>query len=210
METPAQAASVFGDRLHLAERYLLLLGSAGVQRGLIGPREVPNLWARHLLNCAAVAPLIPTGSGVTDVGSGAGLPGIVLALSRPDLPVRLVEPSLRRTTFLSEVIAELQLTDQVEVVRARAEDVTGSCPVVVARAVAPLEKLARTSWHLVRPGGALLAMKGRTAAEELERDRPRLPRDVQQAAVVACGDPESPLHATVVRLDRRGGRVAVA
>lgn len=209
VDTPDQAASVFGDRLPLAERYAEHLATAGVERGLLGPREVPNLWPRHLFNCAAVAELIPQAEPLSDVGSGAGLPGLVLAIRRPDIAVTLIEPSLRRTTFLDEVIRDLGLADQVTVVRARAEEIAGPRPLVVARAVAPLQKLAKSCWHLLGPGGFLLAMKGRTAAAELERARPHLPRDVASAAVLSCGQLDSPLSATVIRVGRRvHGRVA--
>ena len=167
---PSSAAGVFADRLALAERYVDLLTSAGVERGLIGPREVPRIWERHVLNCAVVVPRVPMGATVADVGSGAGLPGLVWAIARPDLHVTLIEPLLRRTTFLEETIEALGL-DQVTVLRARAEDVHESFDVVTARAVAPLEKLARWCLPLVRPGGVLLALKGRTAQEEVASSR---------------------------------------
>ena len=167
---PSSAAGVFADRLALAERYVDLLTSAGVERGLIGPREVPRIWERHVLNCAVVVPRVPMGATVADVGSGAGLPGLVWAIARSDLHVTLIEPLLRRTTFLEETIEALGL-DQVTVLRARAEDVHESFDVVTARAVAPLEKLARWCLPLVRPGGVLLALKGRTAQEEVASSR---------------------------------------
>jgi 16S rRNA (guanine527-N7)-methyltransferase len=157
---------VFADRLPLARRYVDLLASAGVERGLIGPREVSRLWERHVLNCAVVAERVPERATVADVGSGAGLPGLVWAIARPDLDVTLIEPQLRRTAFLDEAIEALGL-DQVRVLRARAEDVDESFDVVTARAVAPLEKLARWCLPLVRPGGVLLALKGRTASDEV-------------------------------------------
>ena len=149
---------MFGVRLELAEQYAELLASAGVIRGLIGPRETPRLWERHLLNCAVLGELIPTDSTVCDIGSGAGLPGLVLAIARPDLTVTLVEPLLRRTTFLDEAVQELGL-DQVEVIRARAEELHGRrrFDVVTSRAVAPLPKLARWSLPLTRPGGVVVA-----------------------------------------------------
>jgi len=128
----------------LAVAYAEALATDGVTRGLIGPREVPRLWERHLLNCAVVAEAIPDGSEVCDIGSGAGLPGLVLSIRRPDLRVTLVEPLLRRTTFLTEVAERLDLTN-VEVVRDRAEALHGSreCSVVTSRAVAPLPRLWR-------------------------------------------------------------------
>jgi 16S rRNA (guanine527-N7)-methyltransferase len=169
--TPA-ARALFGDRLGLAEAYAELLASDGVIRGLIGPREAPRIWDRHLLNCAAVAELIPSGVVVADVGSGAGLPGIVLALARPDLSVVLIEPLARRTAFLIEAVSTLGLDGQVELVRARAEDAaaempTGPTDIVTARAVAPLDRLAGWCLPLVVTGGRLLALKGASAAEEV-------------------------------------------
>lgn len=141
---PAAAADLLGGQLSLAQEYARLLTTDGVQRGLVGPGEAPRIWDRHLLNCAVVAELVPVGASVTDVGSGAGLPGIVLALARPDLQVRLVEPMARRTTFLNEVVAALGLAGQVSVERARAEECAGRIPlaaVVTARALAPLDRL---------------------------------------------------------------------
>lgn len=156
---------MFGARLHLAERYADLLATVAVERGLIGPREVPRLWERHLMNCAVVVPRVPVEATVADVGSGAGLPGLVWAIVRPDLDVTLIEPLLRRTVFLEEAVDALEL-DHVTVRRARAEEVTDTYDVVTARAVAPLEKLAAWCLPLVRPGGILLALKGRTAQDE--------------------------------------------
>lgn len=174
---PAPASGVFASALPAAERYAALLADAGVTRGLIGPREVPRLWQRHLLNCALLGDAVPEGCTVADVGSGAGLPGVVLALLRPDLRVTLVEPLLRRTAFLEEVVAELGLSG-VEVVRARAEDLHGQrrFGIVTARAVAPLERLGRWCLPLVEPGGALVAMKGRSAEEEVAAARSALRR----------------------------------
>jgi 16S rRNA (guanine527-N7)-methyltransferase len=160
--------AAFGDGWPKLHRYAELLADAGVVRGLIGPREVPRLWTRHLLNCAQVAPAFVADSRVCDLGSGAGLPGVVLALARPDLQVTLLEPLLRRTTFLNEVVADLDLAN-VEVVRGRAEDHAGAgFDAVTARAVAPLERLARWALPMCRPGGRLVAMKGVSAEAELE------------------------------------------
>lgn len=155
-------------RLELAERYAELLATDGVVRGLIGPREAPRLWERHLLNCAVLAEAIPEGATVCDVGSGAGLPGLVVAIARPDVRITLVEPLLRRTTFLDEVVASLGL-DNVEVVRGRADELHGTrtFDVVTSRAVAPLERLLRWSMPLVSPEGALIAMKGESIDEEI-------------------------------------------
>ena len=162
------AAGVFSHALPLAERFAALLAGDGVVRGLIGPRETTRLWERHLLNCALLGGAIEESVEVCDIGSGAGLPGIVLALARPDLKVTLVEPLLRRTTFLEEAVRELGLTN-VEVVRARAEQLHGErdFDAVTSRAVAPLDRLLAWSMPLVRRGGALMAMKGSSAQEEV-------------------------------------------
>ncbi|MGI8524400.1 MAG: 16S rRNA (guanine(527)-N(7))-methyltransferase RsmG [Nocardioides sp.] len=153
------------------------LAGPGVERGLIGPREAPRLWERHLLNCGLLTPLLPADASVADIGSGAGLPGLVLALARPDLRVTLVEPLLRRTVFLAEV-AEALGADNVEVVRARADALHGQrrFDVVTSRAVAPLERLLSWSMPLVSATGALLAMKGSSVAEEIATARPTLRR----------------------------------
>ncbi|MFI7005768.1 16S rRNA (guanine(527)-N(7))-methyltransferase RsmG [Streptomyces sp. NPDC050145] len=167
---PEQARAVFGDRYQDAVRYAELLADAGVQRGLIGPREVPRLWERHILNCAVLSEVVPEGVTVCDVGSGAGLPGIPLALVRPDLKITLLEPLLRRTNFLTEVVELLGL-DHVTVVRGRAEEVLGKLTpvhVVTARAVAPLDRLAAWGVPLLRPYGEMLALKGDTAEEEIK------------------------------------------
>ncbi|WP_326563090.1 16S rRNA (guanine(527)-N(7))-methyltransferase RsmG [Micromonospora sp. NBC_01796] len=167
------ARTLFGDRLDLATAYAELLATDGVLRGLIGPREAPRIWDRHLLNCAAVAELIPTGSSVLDVGSGAGLPGIVLAIARPDLSVVLVEPLARRTAFLTEAVTALGLDSSVTVLRARAEELAGGGPagvpadIVTARAVAPLDRLAGWCLPLTTLGGRVLALKGSSAADEV-------------------------------------------
>lgn len=159
---------MFSHALPLAERYADLLATDGVVRGLIGPREVPRLWERHLVNCALLAEAIPHGADVCDIGSGAGLPGLVLAIARPDLSVTLVEPLLRRSTFLREAVSTLGLQN-VEVVRARAEELHGKreFSVVTSRAVAPLERLLGWSMPLVRQGGELVAMKGSSAQAEI-------------------------------------------
>lgn len=197
---PSSAAGVFGDRLPVAERYVDLLTSAGVERGLIGPREIPRIWDRHILNCAVVVPRVPVGAMVADVGSGAGLPGLVWAIARPDLRVTLIEPLLRRTSFLEEAVDILGL-DQVTVLRARAEDVQESFDVVTARAVAPLEKLAGWCLPLVRPGGVLLALKGRTAEEEVASSRVSLHKMGATDIVVSShGDLQVPT--TVVEVSR--------
>jgi 16S rRNA (guanine527-N7)-methyltransferase len=166
---PEVARRVFAsDRLDQAVRFTELLATEGVLRGLIGPREAPRLWDRHVLNSAVLQEAIPESASICDIGTGAGLPGLVVAIARPDLRVTLVEPLLRRTTFLEEVVAELDL-DHVRVVRGRAEDLRGTdtFDVVTSRAVAPLERLLGWSMPLVSPTGALLAMKGRTIHDEV-------------------------------------------
>lgn len=150
-----------------------ILATRGVERGLIGPREVPRLWSRHLVNCAVVAQEaegdLPQGCTVADVGSGAGLPGLVWALVRPDLQVTLIEPLLRRATFLSEVVDELSLSDRVSVLRARAEDVApAEFDVVTARAVARLPQLLMWTLPLAHVGGVVLALKGSGARQEVD------------------------------------------
>ncbi len=165
---PDVAQRVFLDALPTAVTYAELLATEGIVRGLIGPREVPRLWDRHLLNCAVVTDAVEQGASVCDIGSGAGLPGLVMALRRPDLHLTLVEPLLRRTTFLEEAIDALGL-DNVVVRRGRAEEIHGSAQfdVVTSRAVAPLDRLSRWSLPLVRSGGSFLAMKGSAAEGEI-------------------------------------------
>jgi 16S rRNA (guanine527-N7)-methyltransferase len=172
---------VFSRALPLAEQFAELLSTEATVRGLIGPREVPRLWERHLLNCAVITDLMPENSTVCDIGSGAGLPGIVLAIRRPDLSVTLLEPLLRRTTFLELAVSRMGLNN-VTVHRGRAEEMhsdtewAGGFDVVTSRAVAPMERLAGWSLPLVRSGGLFLAMKGSSATEELERSRTVLKR----------------------------------
>lgn len=163
------ASALNDDQRAALEGYAQLLGSAGVERGLIGPREVPRLWERHLENCAVVAlsPVVPDGARVADVGSGAGLPGLVWAIVRPDLQVTLIESMQRRCDFLREAVDELGLESRVDVVRGRAEAQEGRWELVTARAVAPLTKLVAWTWPLVAPGGSLVAMKGSKAADEI-------------------------------------------
>lgn len=166
-EPPPEAVDLFGDQLPLARRYADLLATTGISHGLVGPREAPRLWERHLVNCALLESMLEQDSTVIDIGSGAGLPGIVLAIIRPDLQVDLVEPLLRRTTWLEATVEELGLTN-VRVHRGRAEEMTLTSPVVTARAVASLERLVSWSFPLLPAGGRLLALKGEAAAAELE------------------------------------------
>lgn len=160
-----------------AEAFVAILADTGVSHGLIGPREVPRLWDRHVLNCAVIQDAFPPGARVIDVGSGAGLPGLALAIVRPDLDLHLVEPMLRRTTWLSDTVTALGLSN-VTVHRGRAEEFAGTlaAPWVTARAVARLDKLARWCVPLIDGRGTLVAMKGRSAGEELAQDRPALER----------------------------------
>lgn len=191
---PGGVAELFGPRWALACDYVARLATVAVDRGLVGPRERVRLWDRHVLNCAAVAPLIESGATVADLGSGAGLPGIVLALLRPDLELELIEPLERRATFLQETVAELGLPG-ITVLRARAEDLSGrrSYDVVTARAVAPLERLLGWALPLTRPGGQLLALKGAGAADELAgADRALMRLRAAHAELVQVGVPEVP------------------
>ena len=201
---PEQAREVFGDRFADAVRYAELLAEAGVQRGLIGPREVPRLWERHLLNCAVLSEVVPEGVTVCDVGSGAGLPGIPLALVREDLKITLLEPLLRRTTFLTEVVELLGL-DHVTVVRGRAEEVMGKLNpvhVVTARAVAPLDRLATWGVPLLRPYGEMLALKGDTAEEELKAASTALSKlGAVETSILHVGEGVVDPLSTVVRVE---------
>jgi 16S rRNA (guanine527-N7)-methyltransferase len=165
------ATAVFGSRVSLAERYVALLADTGISHGLIGPREASRLWDRHVLNCAVVHPLFETGADVADLGSGAGLPGIPLAIVRPDLRLTLVEPLLRRTTWLTAAVEELGLANVV-VHRGRAESLWGRPRYrhVTARAVARIGELARIGLPLLDAGGSLHALKGSSASAELEED----------------------------------------
>ena len=205
------AEAVFGDRYPLAQRYVELLAGPGLSRGLIGPGEAGRLWERHMLNSAVVGELLPGGCRVLDVGSGAGLPGIPLALARPDLVLSLLETMARRVEWLREVVAELDLAISVHRGRAedpRVRDQLGDKDVVTARAVAPLGRLASWTLPLVQPGGRLLAIKGATAGQEAIRDA----LAVQAAGggpveVVQCGATIVQPPTTVVVIPRRAQRV---
>jgi 16S rRNA (guanine527-N7)-methyltransferase len=207
---PASARGVFLRALPQAEQYAALLTEGATVRGLIGPREVPRLWERHLLNCAVITDLMPEDSTVCDVGSGAGLPGIALAIRRPDLRVTLVEPLLRRTTFLELVVSTMGLTN-VTVRRGRAEELhsewAGGFDVVTSRAVAPMDRLARWSLPLVRDGGLFLAMKGSSAADELAAAAPVVRRlGGSDARVTSVGEEWLSPPVTVVRVRKPGTR----
>ncbi|ORV06929.1 16S rRNA (guanine(527)-N(7))-methyltransferase RsmG [Mycobacterium celatum] len=203
---PDAAAAIFGDRLGVAQRYAELLAGTGVEWGLLGPHEVDRVWDRHLLNSAAVAELLQSGARVADIGSGAGLPGLPLAIARPDIRMVLVESLLRRTEFLRDAVAELEL--DVDVLRGRAEDRAvrervGGSDVVVSRAVAPLDKLTRWSLALLRPGGRMLAIKGERATEEVgEHRRVMTELGAVNVRVVKCGVNYLSPPATVVVAQR--------
>ncbi|MCZ4549558.1 16S rRNA (guanine(527)-N(7))-methyltransferase RsmG [Gordonia rubripertincta] len=206
----AAAVSVFGDRLPMAEKYWEALANAGVERGLIGPREVDRLWARHILNCSVIAEILEDGEAVVDIGSGAGLPGVAVAIAKPGVKVTLVEPLLRRSTFLEEVVAELGI--DVRVIRGRAEEkavvkAAGRADVVTSRAVAPLDRLGKWSTPLLRPGGRLVAIKGSSAAEEIATHLGTLGRiGLTDLHVEQCGVSTLPTPTTVVLATRVGGR----
>lgn len=204
---PDGAAAIFGERIDIAQRYAEWLAGPGVERGLLGPREVDRIWERHILNSVAIEELLETGERVVDVGSGAGLPGIPLAIARPDLEVVLLEPLLRRSEFLNEVIDELGLA--VEVVRGRAEEPPvrnrfGERDAAVSRAVAALDRLTKWCMPLLRPGGRMIAIKGERGPEEVEQHRRGMAAlGAVDARVVTCGANYLRPPATVV-LARRG------
>jgi len=203
---PPAAAEIFGAALDKAREFAFLLATEGVTRGLIGPRETARLWDRHLLNCAVVAELLPVEGRVVDIGSGAGLPGITLALVRPQLEVVLLEPMLRRVAFLQECVESLRM-ENTSVVRGRAEELSGRlrADVVTARAVAPLDKLAGWATGLLVPGGELLAIKGQSAEEELVAAQPVLKRlGARRAEIRHVGQDKVLPETTVVRVVMSG------
>lgn len=220
--TPPEAARlVFGPALATAEAYAALLVGPGVERGLLGPAEAERVWDRHLLNCAVVAELIPSAPGliprareIVDIGSGAGLPGIVLAMLLPDVNVVLVESMARRTAFLTECVNILGLAN-VDVKRGRAEEMAGrlAADVVTARAVARLDRLAVLAAGVARPGGLVLALKGAAAADELAEARPVLDQlGASDIGVVTAGEGVVSEPTTVVRFRTSldGGRKAAS
>lgn len=201
-ETPALDER-WGFAVPALRQYEHRLGTVGLERGLIGPREVDRLWDRHILNSAVLEACVPEGADVIDVGSGAGLPGIPLALVRPDLRVTLLEPLLRRSIFLEEAVAELKLGDRVQVVRGRAEDkLVAPAQIVTARAVAALDKLLLWCWPLVRPGGSLVALKGERAQEEIDAAAPRLKKLGVTATIRTVGN----TTAVIVTSSRKGSQ----
>jgi 16S rRNA (guanine527-N7)-methyltransferase len=200
-------STYFGERQKEVARYAEILATWGIERGLVGPKEGDRIWDRHIANCIPVTTLLTNpseGASLLDIGSGAGLPGIVIALARPDLKVTLLEPLQRRIDFLEEVVAELGI--EITVKRGRAESFKGGFNFVTARAVAPLPKLATVSWHLVMGGGSLLAMKGESAAAELEAARveaPKIFKKVAKAELHEIQLGELPL-ARVIELKKAG------
>ena len=210
---PRVAEALFGSRVDRAQRYAEILAGAGVERGLLGPREVDRLWDRHILNSAAIAELLADNQRIADIGSGAGLPGIPLALARPDLRLTLIEPLLRRNEFLREVVDDLGL--EITIVRGRAEDRSvrqqvGEMDAVVSRAVASLDKLTKWSVPLLRPDGRMVAMKGERAEEEIrEHRRVMASFGAVDVRVMKCGADFLELPATAV-VARRAAPVRVA
>ena len=196
------AQSIFGDRLDLAKRYVEHLATSGTERGLIGPREVPRLWSRHVLNCAVIESQIAKGSHVADVGSGAGLPGLCLAIARPDLELTLIEPLERRVIWLQEVVDDLGL-ENVTIMRTRAELAVGmvEADVVTARAVSALSNLAGLTIPLLAGKGEVVAIKGRSAGEEIEKAAKAIRKlGGRQTSVVLVGEELLEEPTTVVRI----------
>ena len=201
---PAAVVELYGQSLGAIEAYVSVLATRGVEWGLMGPREVPRLWERHVLNSAAIAGLIPSGATVVDVGSGAGLPGIPLAILRPDLDIVLLEPALRRADFLTQTLEELDLGDRVRLVRGRAEEHKQKYEVVTARAVAKLGQLLTWTSRLFLPDGQLLAMKGSSAPEEVAASRRELSKAGADASVLTVRAHEEAEPTYVVRVRRAG------
>lgn len=196
------AQKVFGDRLPLAQRYVEHLATSGIERGLIGPREVPRLWERHVLNCAVVQELIEEGAKVADVGSGAGLPGLCLAIARPDLTLTLIEPLERRVIWLTEIVEDLGL-ENVDIMRSRAEQAVGyvEADYVTARAVSALVGLLDITLPILRGTGQLLALKGRTAAEEITKAKKKLNKyGARETEILLAGENLLEEPTTVVRV----------
>ena len=196
-------ARIFGDRQDLAVAYHESLATDATTRGFIGPREKPRLWDRHIYNCAVIGEAIPEGARVIDIGSGAGLPGIPLVIARPDLQVTLLEPLLKRSNYLAEITEKLGL-DNVTVIRDRAENLGKETQfdVVTSRAVAPLAKLARWSLPLCKPGGMMLAMKGASASEEIERDKSEIKRAQGERVEIITVGAELEESTTLIRVHR--------
>jgi len=198
-ESVKEITEVYPESAENLARFANWLAGAGVERGFLGPREVDRIWVRHIANCAVVEELIPQNSKVFDIGSGAGLPGLVLAIVRPDITIGLIEPLMRRSEFLTEVAIDLGITDRVTVMRGRAEELKGhTAPVVTARAVAPLGKLLTWSLPLTTKGGQILAMKGSSAATEIEEAKDIIKG--RKVEVLHCGQGIVDPQTTVVRV----------
>lgn len=204
-ESAELARAIYGQEYKTISRYVDILIRRGIAQGLIGPREADRVWERHILNCAAVAGLIGEGCRVADVGSGAGLPGLPLAILRPDLHVTLIESMVRRTIFLEAAIAELALDDRVRVVRSRAEDVRESFDVVTGRAVAPLTKFVGWTLPLLDESGEILALKGESAEAEMADAAGVLATRGLQAEVLDVRAHPDAERTRVVRVRRRAG-----
>lgn len=196
------AEVVFGEHLETAKLYVDILASDGIEWGLIGPREADRLWERHVLNAVAVQELVPEGAEVVDVGSGAGLPGLPLAIARPDLRVTLLEPLLRRVNFLERTVAALGLGERVEVVRGRAEEFDGAYDVVTSRALAPLARLLDWCLPLTGSRGEVIAIKGRSAVDEVASARRLLSDAGWRAEVLTVRAHRTSEPTTAVRLRR--------
>jgi 16S rRNA (guanine527-N7)-methyltransferase len=194
-----EITEVYPDAAENLTRFAVWLAGAAVERGFIGPREVDRIWDRHISNCAVIEVLIPQNSKVFDIGSGAGLPGLVLAIVRPDITISLIEPLMRRSEFLTEVATDLRITDRVTVMRGRAEELKGrTAPIVTARAVAPLGKLLTWSLPLTAKGGQILAIKGSSAAAEIADATDILKG--RKAEIMLCGEGIVDPQTTVVRV----------
>lgn len=196
------AEVLYGDRVSVAERFVEHLVTTGIEWGLLGPREIPIMWDRHVLNCAVVQELIPQGAVVADVGSGAGLPGLALAITRPDVQFVLIEPLERRVDWLNMVIEDLDL-ENVDVLRARSEQVFDSVDVdiVTARAVSAMKSLVPITVPLLHGQGELLAIKGQSAATEIEKaDKVLRKFKTKKAEVLTVGDELLEVPTTVARL----------
>jgi 16S rRNA (guanine527-N7)-methyltransferase len=204
------ARQLYNDQFPLINRYVDILRSTAVAWGLLGPREAGRLWDRHILNSAALSRLIAADRAVADVGSGAGLPGIPLAILRPDLRMTLIEPLLRRFTFLTETVEKLGITDHITIVRSRAEDHQQSYDVVVARALAPLDRLIGWCNPLRAPDGVILALKGASANDEIGAANRELAAVQLDAEVLSLRAHPEAEPATVVRLRPRGANARAA
>ncbi|HEY7853563.1 MAG TPA: 16S rRNA (guanine(527)-N(7))-methyltransferase RsmG [Aquiluna sp.] len=200
---PAAAADIFGSRLDLARAYTDRLAKDSETFGLLGPRELPRIWGRHVINSALLSELVPAGSKVADIGSGAGLPGLPMAIAKPDAHFTLIEPMERRSNWLQQVVLDLEIKN-VDVIRARAEEVQRTdFDIATARAVAALDKLLKLLTPLIRgsEGKTVLAMKGSRAPEEIMDAKNRLDLlGFDAPEIITLGQGRAPETATVVRI----------